>query len=254
VSREALTWATQQTDIKRLELLVLMGMGMLARGWEYHTRHDDKLGAWAGYDSRSIQRAREQLRYKGKISSPTRRVFILQSGEFAVQEATRVSVTEESETTQVSLEDDSKEVQVSPILPSITPSYQETSSSYAPTGEQSTFPEIPDWVNVVNETADFCGGEHLKSEHIPKLIEKAESLDLLDEAHKFDSHHRAAFTEKPYKTFATYLRFSSTWIPNALERNNGTFSQRTPQTNAVGQRAPRPGEPSPTLGSRSGRR
>jgi hypothetical protein len=91
--------------------------------------------------------------------------------------------------------------------------------------------EIPDWAEIVNQTAEFCGGQPLTQQHIGNIEERAKSLDLKHEALAFEDHHITSHRKSKYKSFATYSRFSSTWLTNSLERpTNGFNSKRTKQT------------------------
>lgn len=120
--------------------------------------------------------------------------------------------------------------------------------------------QIPEWAEIVNQTAEFCGGQPLTDQHISAIEKKGESLDLKDQALAFEDHHITTHKDKPYKKFATYLRFSSTWLTNSLEdAKHGTPNRRISQSNSPngrgatigGTHAPIPGEPVRTLERRT---
>lgn len=109
--------------------------------------------------------------------------------------------------------------------------------------------KILQWVEIVNQAAVFCGGQPLTKQHIEIIIEKYSKLDLQDQALAFESFHIEKHNKSKYRTFATYARFSSTWLSRALEPHNGQSQQRV-QKNSRGKatsRIPDIGEPSPLL-------
>ena len=107
---------------------------------------------------------------------------------------------------------------------------------------------IPEWAEIINDVAGLCGGEPLTNQHIQNIEDRHPHIDLKTEALGFEDHHITKHRQKPYKTFATYSRFSTTWLSNTTKgfRNgfNGNGVSQTHTDNA----ATRPAHaPSPLL-------
>jgi hypothetical protein len=107
---------------------------------------------------------------------------------------------------------------------------------------------IPEWAKIINDVAGFCGGESLTNQHIQNIEERHTHIDLKTEALGFEDHHITKHRQKPYKTFATYSRFSTTWLGNTTKGFRNVFNGNgVPQTD-TDNAATRPvGAPSPLL-------
>lgn len=106
---------------------------------------------------------------------------------------------------------------------------------------------IPEWAEIINEVAGLCGGEPLTNQHIQNIEERHPHIDLKTEALSFEDHHITKHRQKPYKTFATYSRFSNTWLANTTKGfSNGFNAKRMGKPNtensysARDQHAPSP--------------
>lgn len=151
---------------------------------------------------------------------------------------TGVVTTDMSPTTLVSYSHDTDDV---------TPPYRNRKGTVNTTSRGGN--KKNKWIEVVKQVAEFCGGQPLTKQHIETIQEKYGHLDLLDQALAFESFHTEKHNKSKYRTFATYARFSSTWLSRAEQetQRNGITQQRV-QKNSRGKvvkRIPKPGEPSP---------
>ena len=85
---------------------------------------------------------------------------------------------------------------------------------------------IPEWAEIINEVAGLCGGEPLTNQHIQNIEERHPHIDLKTEALSFEDHHITKHRQKPYKTFATYSRFSTTWLANTTKGFSNGFNAK----------------------------
>ena len=185
---------------------------MCRRAWGW--RYDKPLQLLADETGMSISTIRASISIFKKLqraSTPKRGSWVIQ------QHVERQPAVTEG--------DSNRKVFPSPKTPSISKD-KVTKSTGVREGQESFF-ETPAWAVTINSTAEACGGDPLTTQQISKIEEKAPNLDLDDVAMQFDSHHRGVHGKKPYTRFATYLRFSNTWLGNALnptERRNGASS------------------------------
>jgi len=111
-------------------------------------------------------------------------------------------------------------------------------------------PEKKEWVEVVDQAAQFCGGQPLTEQQTSTIQEKYGQIDLLDQALAFESYHIEAHRKSNYRTFATYARFSTTWLSRALEQSKDGTSETYVRRNIRGKvlrPLVKPGDPSPLL-------
>ena len=167
---------------------------------------------------RSIRHAIGIFKEVQRVATPKRGIYEIRGSTEETDERQRVA-TLELEMLENALPEEIavKEVlMVSPTPPSFT--QEKLQLLPAREGQQSLF-EIPDWATVINEIAEFSGGNPLTEKHIASIKERAGTLDLKVMAMEFESHHRIKQSKKKYPTFSTFGRVG-TWLKNALRDDN----------------------------------